>query len=360
MEPELARRLLQPNPDGQPWIFTVNRQIAYASVSTEEGVIAVGPVRFHPDTRLRSNLQLAALSPAALAGIPFCAFSDFIRELLLLHNLFHDELLAADALMDASLEDAQIEVDISRHFSGLMFENQEREQTHNPYDQEVREFLSIEQGDVGLLKRIWAEKHDGVVGVVARDELRNMKNLAIIVTTFASRAAIRGGVHPEIAYSLNDAYLSKIEELSDIQAIRRMVRKFEIHFAMLVGEIRERKNGAGRLQPNPRVEQCKDYIYKRLHSRIVIREMAQALRLNANYLADLFRECEGMTLSAFILQEKTESAKNLLIHSQNPLSEIAAHLGFSSQSYFGRQFRKQTGMTPQKYRETHAARDLRG
>ncbi len=60
-----------------------------------------------------------------------------------------------------------------------------------------------------------------------------------------------------------------------------------------------------------------------------------------------------MTLSDFILNEKTEEAKRLLRYSDKSVAAISAYLGFSSSGHFSRVFKKYAGITPNEYRETH-------
>lgn len=90
---------------------------------------------------------------------------------------------------------------ISRNYnSNIVFEYQEQEHSHNPYDQECREFNAIEQGDIARLKKSWTEDHLENIGIIADDRLRHLRNLVIVNITLAVRAAIRGGVLPEIAF----------------------------------------------------------------------------------------------------------------------------------------------------------------
>lgn len=63
-----------------------------------------------------------------------------------------------------------------------------------------------------MLKKSIGEDYLGKTGVLSKDELRNTKNLGIVVMTLASRAAIRGGLMPEISYSMSDVFIQKIEE----------------------------------------------------------------------------------------------------------------------------------------------------
>lgn len=87
-------------------------------------------------------------------------------------------------------------------------------------------------------------------------------------------------------------------------------------------------------------------------------DIAQHLCLNANYLSGLFHEYEGITLKAYIQQEKTKLAKNLLTYSHYTYSEIAAYLGYSSQSHFGKCFRQNTELTPGEYRKEYGAEEF--
>ena len=51
------------------------------------------------------------------------------------------------------------------------------------------------------------------------------------------------------------------------------------------------------------------------------------------------------------MQGRLAAAKDLLIHSDLPVSEVAFHVGFSDVNNFIRAFRRETGCTPLRYRE---------
>ena len=44
------------------------------------------------------------------------------------------------------------------------------------------------------------------------------------------------------------------------------------------------------------------YIFKHLHEKNCIRDIAEYLHLNANYLSELFKKYENITLTDFILK----------------------------------------------------------
>ena len=55
------------------------------------------------------------------------------------------------------------------------------------------------------------------------------------------------------------------------------------------------------------MEASKEYIFKHLHEKIRVQEIADYLHLNSSYLSELFKQQESMTLTDFILQEKVKT-----------------------------------------------------
>lgn len=59
----------------------------------------------------------------------------------------------------------------------------------------------------------------------------------------------------------------------------------------------------------------------------------------------------GLSPRNYILCQRIERAKTLLISGQLPIVEIGHEVGFADQGYFTTAFRRITGMTPKKYRQ---------
>jgi AraC-like DNA-binding protein len=66
----------------------------------------------------------------------------------------------------------------------------------------------------------------------------------------------------------------------------------------------------------------------------------------------MFIETEGIGIKQYILDQRLEAAKNLLLYSDADIGTIATYVGFCDQSHFGKMFKKATGMTPRQYRVT--------
>jgi AraC family transcriptional regulator len=70
------------------------------------------------------------------------------------------------------------------------------------------------------------------------------------------------------------------------------------------------------------------------------------------YLSNLFSSMEGITLEQYIIRQKIERVKELLLYDELSLSEIADRLGYSSVAHLSGQFKKITGLTPSELKKS--------
>jgi AraC-like DNA-binding protein len=71
-------------------------------------------------------------------------------------------------------------------------------------------------------------------------------------------------------------------------------------------------------------------------------------------LSGLFSSVENTTIEKYIISQKIERAKELLVYGELTLSEIAYQLGYSSSQHLSNQFKKITGFTPSYFKELKA------
>lgn len=69
------------------------------------------------------------------------------------------------------------------------------------------------------------------------------------------------------------------------------------------------------------------------------------------FLSSLFSSVENTTIEKFIIAQKIERTKELLVYGELTLSEIAYRLGYSSSQHLSGQFKKITGFTPSYFKE---------
>lgn len=349
--------LLESLPQGVPCLRSIRQKDIYGIVTGRNAIYIVGPVSFASPVYLNCDYNELILEEEIEKYVPQVNPDDYLEDILFLNHMITGVESTTEQIIETNCLNHDHTGKVQKHFNDILFENHENNVHHNPYDQEMREFGSIENGDLIQLEKSMQEDYDGTIGTLAKDPLRNLKNLGIVLVTLASRAAIRGGLSPEISFSLSDSYIQQIEECRDLALVTPLAHKAEFQYAEMVHEIKEKQKGILKKQKNPRINKCKDFIFSHLHDRITLEDLAAEADCNPNYLSQLFKECEGISISGYILQEKINRAKNLLIYSDYSYIEIATYLGFSSQSHLGTQFKKHTGYTLRQYREIYGRKE---
>lgn len=79
--------------------------------------------------------------------------------------------------------------------------------------------------------------------------------------------------------------------------------------------------------------------------------IAKKLAYDYSYLSNLFSSVEGLTIEKYIINQKIEKAKELLVYNELTISEISYQLGYSSVPHLSTQFKKITGLTPSHFKK---------
>ena len=69
-----------------------------------------------------------------------------------------------------------------------------------------------------------------------------------------------------------------------------------------------------------------------------------------SYLSNLFSSVEGITIEKYLIHQKIEKVKELLVYDELTLNEISIQLGYSSVQHLSNQFKKITGLTPSHFK----------
>ncbi len=115
------------------------------------------------------------------------------------------------------------------------------------------------------------------------------------------------------------------------------------------------------------IESIKNLIIELLHqtdefTKIKISDyLRDNLHYDYNYLSNLFSSVEAVTIEQFLINQRIEKAKELLLYDELNLTEISHRLGYSSLAHLSRQFKKVTGLTPSHFKrlkDAHGRRSL--
>jgi len=102
--------------------------------------------------------------------------------------------------------------------------------------------------------------------------------------------------------------------------------------------------------PPRALRRVREYVETHLEGNIRIQMLAELVGLSVFHFARAFKQSEGLTPHAFLIQCRVRKAQELLANTNLPLSEIAMASGFSDQSHCTRRFRERVGVTPSNYR----------
>jgi AraC-like DNA-binding protein len=179
------------------------------------------------------------------------------------------------------------------------------------------------------------------------DQLRAFKDRVIAGLAVEVRTAIEANVNPDVAYSLQDMFISKAEKASSLTELEIIYQSALVSLCTYVGQAKSW------MVSNPTIKRVLKYLNVHIYEKVTPTRISKDLSVSLSYLSSRFRSETGLTLVRFISLLKIEEAKKMLVFTNKSLAEISNMLSFSSQSYFQNVFKKETKTTPKEYREVH-------
>ncbi len=341
---------------GQVYIYTNALSLSWAllpySNENTSMILAAGPVFYQEFServfKHRMDMEQMPVSSQInmlqlLHLIPIISYSNFVGFAgMYFHTLYRRKMTTADySQLNETDPDDQI---MQQPHAGSAISIT----THGTYAYETEMQRCVEEGDLNYNERLEAlqtYRSNLIVGTMSpTDPLRQMKDSIIVQTALATRAAIRGGMDPDAAYSLSDFYVQRIEYCSEETEVLALSAQMFRSFVTHVHALRDAPASS------PVIRQCCAWIQKEICSDIKLSDFADRLGYTPYYLSNVFKEETGQSFSEYVREKKIEHAKFLLTSTALSITEISDHLAFSAPSYFISCFKKFTGMTPRQYR----------
>lgn len=203
---------------------------------------------------------------------------------------------------------------------------------------------AVKQGNLSLaysfIQEFYPDRHYTNHG---SDPLRNAKNVCLMLNTQLRCALEECGIHPYRLDGVSDNMSRTIENLDRLDAAGQFCTEIVRCYCKLSME--NRYPDLNRL-----ARQAVMYIKGHLGDNLTVKDTAQALRVNANYLSGIFHRELGMTFIDFVNHQRVEQAAALLRQTNLQIQHIAASVGYNNTSYFARKFASVYGCTPKQYR----------
>ncbi len=329
------------SPIGMQWA------LSYESERDRRLLFVIGPVfytrpferhlraglRAYTDTQ--KNAAWVSALIRLLPVLPVMSYAVFIRYVVLVHNMLTGQQLGLDAFDATDAAEAETST-----------ENLGARDRNKIYLSERAMLQMVRNGDINY--------HDVLQGSVrlspgvpiqGQDPLRQVKTSIVVFTTLVSRAAMEGGLSPEIAYPLGDSYIQSAENCRDSGELSALAHAMYHDFIYRVHHLRTNPSYSHAIQ------KCCDYIELSLDRKIRTADLAALVGYTEYYLTEKFKKETGQSVSSYIRYVKVERAKVLLETSDLAVNEIADRLAFNTVNYFIQCFRDTTGYTPAQYRK---------
>lgn len=97
----------------------------------------------------------------------------------------------------------------------------------------------------------------------------------------------------------------------------------------------------------------KHYLETYYHESIQLEDLASMTHLSRFYISHSFKKEIGMSPMEYLIAIRIKESKILLRTTNYSISQVADIVGFTTPTYFSKQFRKSTGISPTDYREQY-------
>ena len=214
--------------------------------------------------------------------------------------------------------------------------------TAYPIDKEDELLAAISKRDIHTAD---AALHEIIKQMVFHygGNLEALRTRVVELTTLLSRAAIKGNADANAILGLNYDYLKEIDNFSSLEDIVLWLQTVTRRFTQQVFDF----SGAKHMSF---IYKAVDYIKRNYAGKITLKDIADHLYISQSYLSRIFKDETGQTPVGYITSVRIEESKKLLRRASVNMIDIPDLVGFESQSYFTKIFKRSEGCTPGIYR----------
>lgn len=244
-----------------------------------------------------------------------------------------------------------VPIDPASAINDAKFEKEFPSLPHSSYEWERMYCSFVRNGDVAGARRFMDQIVQSgksiTVGNVSKNELTMTKYLGVSLIAVVTRVAIDSGADELKCYQISDEYIQLMDACNDPEKL--VVHMFSAAETMIQA-VHEAKEVA---ENNLYYKRCREYISNHLGEKITVNDLSELCGLTPNYMSYIFKKLSGKTITDYILEQRIQVAKRLLLTGEHNTAEIAAFLNFNSHSYFIACFKKQVGETPRHWKMYH-------
>lgn len=156
-----------------------------------------------------------------------------------------------------------------------------------------------------------------------------------------------------IKIGVDDYVLKPISKKDVIEVLTKLIDKVKGDYKEL--ELNKVVSKIVNSEDTDHEESFKEHIIEIVNDRIVnadfsLTVLADTLGFSSSYLSTLFKKEFGISFQDYVLEQRLERSKLLLLSTDLKNYEIAERIGFIDVNYFGARFKKKYGVSPKQYK----------
>lgn len=159
------------------------------------------------------------------------------------------------------------------------------------------------------------------------------------------------GIAREIGISMQEDNASKSHRENDTGIIENRYNAVCLIRELIARFFDEMEHSRKIYSESDTIKMAENYIERHIQEQINLDEVSQYCNMNIYYLSKIFKKETGMNFVTYVTKRKIEIAKYMLKNTDYPIVNIALELSFREANYFTRVFKKETGVSPKRYRE---------
>ena len=163
-----------------------------------------------------------------------------------------------------------------------------------------------------------------------------------------AKQLVRWGLDVDLTRAEEAYFHTKVLSKKQYASVLRLLTIFGQHLSMLSNQLTTQSD---HVEP-ANVTRAREFIAQNQDRDVTLQEVARAVNTSTFYFCKVFKKATGLTFTDYLSRVRIEKAKNLLLNPNLRVSEIAYDVGFQSLTHFNRVFRKLTGFSPSRYRES--------
>lgn len=305
-------------------IFTSN--IYKPKESKDEYSIIAGPVIMGEKESIHKELDLPILSTKMVS-----ALSENINTIITALTLDTNHELSKSTMQGELLDSLYTKSQKQTSYKELI-----------SYEKELKSYIisGNKNESASLINKILGEIY------LATDyNLLNIKLRIAELIIVLSRGAIEGGADISLIFGLNDNYIETIMSFTEIDSLSYWLNDVIHQYIDCVFEFSKARH-------SDILYKVIAYLNTHFMEKITLDDVAKHVYLSRSYLSKIFKSETGESFSTYLNNLRVEKSKAYLKDNKLLLVEVAHLCGFDDQSYFTKIFKKKTGISPKKYRET--------